>query len=171
VKEGRFRADLYYRIHVIPIHIPPLRGRREDIEAIADHFLARISCETGEIKRSISPELMAILKSYVWPGNIRELQNVLERAVAMTREDVLLPEHVPEHLLPSVSRMHGIVAPGTLAHAKAEAERKTIMAALEMTKGNKSRAATLLGIHRVKLYEKMKRHGITYEPKMVHITN
>jgi PAS domain S-box-containing protein len=171
VKEGRFRADLYYRIHVIPIHIPPLRGRREDIEAIAEHFLARISCETGEIKRLISPELMAILKSYLWPGNIRELQNVLERAVAMTREDVLLPEHLPEHLLPSVSRMHSITAPGTLAHAKAEAERKAIIGALEMAKGNKSRAAVLLGIHRVKLYEKMKRHGIVYVSKQVHITN
>jgi transcriptional regulator with PAS, ATPase and Fis domain len=171
VKEEKFRADLYYRIHVIPIHIPPLRLRREDIGEIADHFLTRISCETGEIKRSISPELLAILKSYDWPGNIRELQNILERIVAMTREQVLQPEHIPGHLLPSVSGVHNISAPGTLAHAKQEAERKAIIAALETTKGNKSRAAALLDIHRVKLYEKMKRHGIAYAPKKIHVSD
>jgi PAS domain S-box-containing protein len=171
VKESKFRADLYYRIHVIPIHIPPLRGRREDIGPIADHFLTRISCETGEIRRSISPELMAILKSYNWPGNVRELQNVLQRAVAMTREEVLRPEHIPEHLLPSESRAQSIMAHGTLAHAKLEAERKAIMAALEMTKGNKSRAAALLDIHRVKLYEKMKRHGIVYASEKAAATH
>ncbi len=170
VKEGRFRPDLFYRIHVIPIHIPPLRSRREDIPQIADHFLARISCETGEPKRTISPELTANLKSYDWPGNIRELQNVLERAAAMTREEMLRPEHVSERLL-HLPGLRGVIAPGTLAHAKSEAERKAIVAALEITKGNKSRAAALLGIHRVKLYEKMKRHGVVYVAESVHITN
>jgi PAS domain S-box-containing protein len=157
---GGFRADLYYRIHVIPIHIPPLRGRREDIGEIADHFLAKISADTGEPRRRLSPDLVRVLQSYAWPGNIRELQNVLERAVAMARGDVLFPEHLPPHLLRAAPSAGKAVTPGSLASAKAEAERAAIVAALKASGGNKSKAADLLRIHRVKLYEKMKRHGI-----------
>ncbi|HZW37050.1 MAG TPA: sigma 54-interacting transcriptional regulator [Candidatus Deferrimicrobiaceae bacterium] len=157
---GAFRADLYYRIHVIPIHIPPLRGRREDIEEIACGFLAKVSADTGEPTRRLSPDLVRVLQSYAWPGNIRELQNVLERAVAMARGDVLLPEHLPPHLLRAAPSAGKAVTPGSLASAKAEAERDAIVAALKASGGNKSKAADLLRIHRVKLYEKMKRHGI-----------
>ena len=171
VNDGSFRADLYYRIHVIPIRIPPLRERREDIVEIADSFLARLSNDTGEIKRTISPELQEVLKSYGWPGNVRELQNVLERAAAMTREEALLPEHVPEYLLRAIPKLRAGVAPSTLAHARVEAERKTIVAALAAAGGNKTRAASILQIHRVKLYEKMKRHGISYVSNKVHIPN
>ncbi len=171
VNEGSFRKDLYYRIHVIPIRIPPLRERREDIEAIADSFLARLSNDTGEFKRTISPQLMEALESYNWPGNVRELQNVLERAAAMTRGDTLLPEHVPERLLRSIPKLRAGLAPCTLAHARAEAERKTIVAALAAAAGNKTKAASILQIHRVKLYEKMKRHGIAYVPNMEHVPN
>ena len=161
VNEGSFRADLYYRINVIPIRVPSLRERREDIIAIADSFLARLSNDTGEMKRTISPELQEVLKSYTWRGNVRELQNVLERAAAMSREESLLPEHVPEYLLNSIPKLSAGTAPATtLAHARAEAERKTIVAALAAAGGNKTRAASILQIHRVKLYEKMKRHGI-----------
>ena len=161
VNEGSFRADLYYRINVIPIRVPSLRERREDIIAIADSFLSRLSNDTGEMKRTISPELQEVLKSYTWRGNVRELQNVLERAAAMSREESLLPEHVPEYLLNSIPKLSAGAAPATtLAHARAEAERKTIVAALAAAGGNKTRAASILQIHRVKLYEKMKRHGI-----------
>ena len=172
VNEGSLRADLYYRINVIPIRIPSLRERREDIVAIADNFLARLANDTGEMKRTISPELQEVLKSYVWRGNVRELQNVLERAAAMTREESLLPEHVPEYLLHSLPKLRaGAAPPSTLAHARAEAERKTIVAALAAAGGNKTRAASILQIHRVKLYEKMKRHGIQYVSNKVHIPN
>jgi len=160
VGEGAFRADLYYRVHVIPIHIPPLRGRREDIEEIARHFLSKISADTGEPALGLSPDLVRILQSHAWPGNIRELQNVLERAVAMARGDVLLPEHLPPHLHRAAPDAGKAVTPGSLASAKAEAERDAIVAALKASGGNKSKAADLLRIHRVKLYEKMKRHGI-----------
>ncbi|MBI5419524.1 MAG: sigma 54-interacting transcriptional regulator [Deltaproteobacteria bacterium] len=160
VGAGKFRADLYYRIHVIPIHIPPLRERREDVEEIASHILSKISLDSGEPKRRISPDLLDILRSYAWPGNIRELQNVLERAAAMARGDVLLPEHIPPHLLLAVANAGKEVTPGSLASAKAEAERSAILAALKASRGNKSRAAEILRIHRVKLYEKMKRYGI-----------
>jgi len=161
VGEGTFRADLYYRIHVIPIHIPPLLERREDIGEIAEHFLLKISTDTGEPRRRLSPDLVGILCSHAWPGNIRELQNVLERAVAMARGDLLLPEHLPPHLLRAVPDAGKEVTPGSLASAKAEAERAAILAALKASGGNKSKAADLLRIHRVKLYEKMKRHGIS----------
>jgi transcriptional regulator with PAS, ATPase and Fis domain len=164
VRQGNFRADLYYRIHVIPITIPALRERREDIREIADQFLTRLASETGELKRSISPELMEILNSYDWPGNVRELQNVLERAMAMSRSELLLPEHMPKHLLRTTPNIRKDVSPGSLAQAKAEAERNAILAALHTSKGNKSRAAALLRIHRVKLYEKMKRYRISYVP-------
>jgi DNA-binding NtrC family response regulator len=112
-----------------------------------------------------------VLKSYGWPGNVRELQNVLERATAMTRGEALLPEHVPEYLLRSVPKLRAGLAPSTLAHARAEAERKTIVAALAAAGGNKTRAASILQIHRVKLYEKMKRHGIHRVSNKVHVPN
>jgi transcriptional regulator with PAS, ATPase and Fis domain len=161
VRQGDFRADLYYRIHVIPITIPPLRERREDIPAIAEHFLTRLASDTGEPKRSISPELMEILNTYDWPGNVRELQNVLERGVAMTRSKLLSPEHMPDHLLRTTPNVRKDVAPGSLANVKAEAERTAIIAALQAAGGNKTRAAAMLRIHRVKLHEKMKRYRIS----------
>ena len=161
VRDGGFRADLYYRIHVIPLLIPPLRERPEDLGAVADHFLARLASDMGEPKRSLSAELLEILKSYDWPGNVRELHNILERAVTMSRGTLLLPEHIPDYLLRAAPKARKDVTPGSLAHAKAEAERAAIIAALQATQGNKSRAAALLRIHRVKLHEKLKRHRIS----------
>lgn len=161
VEQGKFQRDLYYRIHVIPIRIPPLRDCREDLGAIGEHFLSRLSAESGEPKKSISSDLMEILTAYAWPGNVRELQSVLERAATVCREDLLLPQHIPTHLLRRAPELRKEVTPGSLAHAKKEAERSAIVAALQATKGNKSRAAALLRIHRVKLHEKMKRYGIT----------
>ncbi len=161
VGEGKFRADLYYRINVIPIHIPPLRERPEDIGEIAEHLLSKISAESGgEPKRRLSTEAEDLLRSHAWPGNIRELQNVLERAVAMSKGEVLLPEHFPPQFQRGVPGSARGSIPGTLASAKADAERTAILAALKASGGNKAKAAALLGIHRVKLYEKMKRHGI-----------
>jgi PAS domain S-box-containing protein len=160
VGEGMFRADLYYRVNVIPIRIPPLRDRREDIEEIADRILSKLSLEGGEPKRSLSAELKEILLAYAWPGNVRELHNVLEQAVAMSRDPTLLPEHLSASLLRAVASGGKEGIPGSLAKVKAEAEREAILAALKAANGNKSRAASLLCIHRVKLYEKMKRYGI-----------
>jgi PAS domain S-box-containing protein len=171
VNEGSFRADLYYRIHVIPIRTPPLRERREDIGAVADSFLVRLSHDTGEPKRTISTGLLEVLRSYSWPGNVRELQNVLERAAAMTKGETLLPEYVPEYLLRSVSKLRAGPAPSTLAQARADAERKTIIAALAAAGGNKTKAASILQIHRVKLYDKIKRYGISCITNKVHVPN
>jgi PAS domain S-box-containing protein len=175
VGQGTFRADLYYRVNVIPIRIPPLREHPEDLGAIAEAFLARLSADTGEPKRRLSAELLDILRVYPWPGNVRELQNGLERAVAMSPREVLRPEHFPAHLLrfvhgarkeaiPGAAETDGEVtsskAPGSLASVKAEAERSAILSALAAVGGNRTRAAELLRIHRVKLHEKIKRYGI-----------
>jgi DNA-binding NtrC family response regulator len=175
VGQGTFRADLYYRVNVIPIRIPPLREHPEDLGAIAEAFLARLSADTGEPKRRLSDELLELLRAYPWPGNVRELQNGLERAVAMSPREVLRPEHFPAHLLrfahgarkeatPGVAQADGeetsAKAPGSLASVKAEAERSAILSALAAVGGNRTRAAELLRIHRVKLHEKLKRYGI-----------
>jgi DNA-binding NtrC family response regulator len=175
VGQGTFRADLYYRVNVIPIRIPPLREHSEDLGAIAEAFLARLSSDTGEPKRRLSAELLEILRAYPWPGNVRELQNGLERAVAMSPREVLRPEHFPAHLLrfghgvrkeaiPVAAGADGEEAsttvPGSLASVKAEAERSAILSALAAAGGNKTKAAELLRIHRVKLHEKIKRYGI-----------
>ncbi len=160
VGEGKFRSDLYYRVNVIPIRIPPLRERREDVGEIADRFLSNIAADAGEPARRVSAGALEILRSWEWPGNVRELQNVLERAVAMTRSELLLPEHLPPQLLRASSAPAKAVVPGSLASAKADAERVAIETALKAAHGNKSRAADLLRIHRVKLYEKMKRYGL-----------
>ena len=174
VGQGTFRADLYYRVNVIPVRIPPLREHPEDLGAIAEAFLARLSADTGEPKRRLSAGLLGILRAYPWPGNVRELQNGLERAVAMSPREVLEPEHFPAHLLRFA---HGVwkestalaeaggeeksaKGPGSLAAVKADAERSAILSALAAVGGNRTRAAELLGIHRVKLHEKIKRHGI-----------
>ncbi len=176
VGQGTFRADLYYRVNVIPIRIPPLREHPEDLGAIAEAFLARLSAETGEPKRRLSAELLDILRAYPWPGNVRELQNGLERAVAMSPREVLRPEHFLGHLRrlshgvqreASPGAAEGDVeetrakVPGSLASVKAEAERSAILSALAAVGGNRTKAAELLRIHRVKLHEKIKRYGIT----------
>ena len=112
VGQGTFRADLYYRVNVIPIRIPPLREHPEDLGAIAEAFLARLSADTGEPKRRLSAGLLGILRAYPWPGNVRELQNGLERAVAMSPREVLEPEHFPAHLLRFARGMEKGVDPG-----------------------------------------------------------
>jgi len=160
VGEGKFRADLYYRVNVIPIRIPPLRERREDVGEIAGRILAHLAADAGEPARRVSEGALEILRSWEWPGNVRELHNVLERAVAMTRSELLLPEHLPPQLLRASSAPAKAVVPGSLASAKADAEKVAIETALKAAHGNKSRAADLLRIHRVKLYEKMKRYGL-----------
>ena len=175
VGQGTFRADLYYRVNVIPIRIPPLREHPEDLGAIAEAFLARLSADTGEPKRRLSAELLEILRAHPWPGNVRELQNGLERAVAMSPREVLRPEHFPAHLLrfahgarkeatPGTAVAEGEETwarpPGSLASVKAEAERSAILSALAAVGGNRTKAAELLRIHRVKLHEKIRRYGI-----------
>ncbi len=164
VAEGRFRQDLYYRINVINIELPPLRERTSDIPLLANHFLQKIVAETGKPVESIGPEAMTLLQRYSWPGNVRELQNAIERAVLLGRGPVLLPEDLPPavregYIPPAVS-----TGKRTLKEALAGPERQIILDVLEACNWNRNLTAETLGINRTTLYKKMKRLGIEERP-------
>jgi DNA-binding NtrC family response regulator len=150
VKEGRFRDDLFYRLAVVTIRIPPLRERREDIPLLAEHFAAKHGRAEGA---AISPAARELLVAYGWPGNVRELENVVARALALNPSGVILPADLPEHLLRGVSPGSG--SEGVVLHDRptlAELERRYAAQVLQETGGNKTRAAEILGIDRKTLY-------------------
>jgi two-component system response regulator PilR (NtrC family) len=153
VAEGRFREDLYYRINVIPISLPALRERREDIPLLAEHFLAKYSDQMGKPLTGISRDAMDLLTTHDWPGNIRELENVLERAVALEATPSILPDSLPENIRGEVARVPGVPTSELLpasgfdleAHVK-EIERGYIAEALKRAGGVQVKAAELLGM-------------------------
>jgi DNA-binding NtrC family response regulator len=154
VRAGRFREDLFYRLSVIPVKVPPLRERRGDIPLLARHFSARFSAEMGVEPRDFEPAALAALASYDWPGNIRELMNAVEHAVALST-DRIGQEHLPPRLRavrPATNDPDGLVP--TLD----EVERGHILWVLGRAAGNKTRAAELLGIDLSTLYRKLKRY-------------
>jgi two-component system response regulator PilR (NtrC family) len=155
VREGSFREDLYYRVNVIPIHVPALRERREDIQAMVRHFVAVLSAEMGKDVRQVTPQAMEVLERYAWPGNVRELKNVIERAMALATSDVLdettLPERVREgRPLPraaeSSSRQSALPEGMRLDDWLDEIRKACIEEALAATGGNQTRAAERLRI-------------------------
>jgi two-component system, NtrC family, response regulator AtoC len=161
VRAGLFREDLYYRLHVVPIHIPPLRERREDIPPLAEELLARISLRLGGGKRGLAPEALRLLVRYPWPGNVRELENILERAAILAASRTLGEEDV-RPLLGGGGPAGGAEGEGDLSikKATAELERRLILLALARTGYNRTHAAQLLEIsHRALLY-KIKGFGI-----------
>jgi DNA-binding NtrC family response regulator len=156
VSEGQFREDLFYRLNLITIFIPPLRDRKEDIPLLVDHFLKQAS-KRGQEKR-ITGEAMEILLSYSWPGNVRELSNVIERAVILTEEQEIRPEDLPSNLRPSdpfIPR-YDSSSPMTIR----EVEKKYIEMVLEATGGHRSRAAKILDISERSLYRKIRDLGL-----------
>ena len=159
VREGRFRADLFYRLNVVHIELPPLRARREDIPGLVEHFLARYSEQYQVAPKRIAPDAQEALVAFDWPGNIRQLQNTIERAFALSVADVVsladLPPAVRGGPTPEVAR--GATGPlPTLA----DSERQLIAAALEKSSGNKNEAARLLGIDRQRLYRKIEKYHL-----------
>ncbi len=168
VREGKFREDLYYRLNVIPVHIPPLRERPEDILPLVNTFLRKYNDIFGMQVNDISPEALAVLRFYNWPGNIRELENVVERAMNFTDENVIRIDHLPPHLRKAASgfwqdentRPSGEQAVPVYRWKREESERDAIIGALRDAGGNKSRAARSLGISRSWLYEKINRYNI-----------
>ncbi|MDY0744864.1 sigma 54-interacting transcriptional regulator [Paucibacter sp. R3-3] len=155
VRQGRFRADLYYRLNVLSIALPPLRDRLQDLAALVELFLAQISERSGLPQREITEQGLAALAGHGWPGNIRELRNVLEKAVMLSEERRLdAADFRP--LLPTAATA-APAAGHLLADAVVEAERDAIQAALAAAGGNRSKAAQLLGISRATLYEKLAR--------------
>ena len=160
VEEGRFRQDLYYRINVINIELPPLRERIADIPNLAEHFLKTTVEETGKAVHDFTPETLALLQQYRWPGNVRELQNVIERAVLLGKTDRVRPEDLPSDLLSGGPVTSTVVRDGTLKDALEGPERQIIFEVLESNSWNRNQTAEQLGINRTTLYKKMKRLGL-----------
>jgi two-component system response regulator PilR (NtrC family) len=157
VDEGRFRQDLYYRINVINVHLPPLRDRREDIPLLAEHFAQKYGRQMGKQISGISGEAMGLLRRYRWPGNIRELENAIERAVALERTSVIMPEslslahgRLPDRPVPPSEPAEGrgdrLPSGFDLEQHVQEIEREYIAEALRRAGGVKVRAAELLGM-------------------------
>ncbi len=154
IKKGLFREDLYYRLNVIPIHITPLRERREDIPVLVHYFIKSISKRLGIKEKKMSPEAMEILKKYRWPGNVREVENVIERLIVLNESDTILPASFPDYIK-TENRNVLKVSDVNLT----EIEKKAILNALKNTGGDKKEAAKLLGIHLSTLYRKLKKMG------------
>ena len=155
VKQGTFRDDLYYRIHVIPLLLPPLRERKDDIPILVSHFLKKYGAQMGRKVKGLTPAAMQRLMVHDWPGNVRELENTVEYAVAMTREDVIAEDLI----LPSKSvSAEQTIKP--LKEAKDAFEKTYLSRLLEIARGNVSSAANLAGKYRADFYVLLKKHGI-----------
>jgi two-component system response regulator AtoC len=155
VRSGRFRSDLYFRLKVVSIHLPPLRERQEDVILLARHFIFEFSRKFQKAFADLSAEVQDCLRSYAWPGNVRELRNLIERVVLLEEGSMLDTSHLPNELLGrgGVPRIPGAPAAMTLAQMEAE----HIGEVLRLTAGNKSQAARILGISRQGLIEKLRR--------------
>ena len=164
VREGRFREDLYYRINVVSIHLPPLRDRIGDIPVLAEHFLRKYTLENGKTIDGIADETVELLSRYGWPGNVRELENVLERAVVLTRNPRIMPQDLPpalvgqsDDLLPPANASDELVP---LKRALEAPERRIIERALRKMGGSRQRTAEVLDINRTTLFNKMKKYEL-----------
>ena len=157
VKEGKFREDLFYRLNVVRIVVPPLRERREDIPMLAHHFLQKASSANSQPVRGFVPETMALLERYAWPGNVRELENVVERTVSLAPGPLIMPDDLPE----TVRKAEAAPTGGAEALLSLdEVEKRHLNRVLRETDGNKVRAAKILGIDRRTLYRMAERFGI-----------
>jgi DNA-binding NtrC family response regulator len=164
VDEGRFREDLYYRLNVIAIPLPPLRQRKEDIPALVQHFVDEYAAENSKEVEGVTPEVMQTLMDYDWPGNVRELENVIERGVVLTTGPLIGKDLVPEHVRSSPSfHIPQVAVPPegiNLREVIAHFERRLIESTLESTGGVQKDAARLLGLKPTTLNEMIKRHSI-----------
>ena len=160
VAEGGFRDDLYYRLNVVTITVPPLRERFQDIPLLAQHFLEKFGQATGRAVKGLAPEALALLTDYHWPGNVRELEHMIERAVALSSSEMLLPDDFPPHLRGEADCVPRLPAARMTLE---EVKRWYVSKALEEAGGNKLRAAELLGIDRRTLYRILERQATDEE--------
>ncbi len=163
-EEGKFRSDLYYRLKVVDLYIPPLRERREDCAPLALYFIEQLARDLKREPPTITPEAISVLEAYSWPGNIRELRNVLERALILEDTQEIRPEHLPAEIrsaAPSSDRRDGIVQIPAQGLRMEDLERSVIEQALTRTGGNVARAARLLGLSRDTLRYRMKKYHFT----------
>jgi two-component system nitrogen regulation response regulator NtrX len=162
IAAARFREDLYYRLNVIPIEVPPLRSRQEDIPLLVDHFIRVFCAENGKRSKALSGEALAYFLAYEWPGNVRELRNMVERLVIMAPRDVIEAEDLPAPLRPKDAGAPAVESrERSLREARDNFERAYILAELRANDWNMTRSAERLGIERSHLYRKIKAYGIT----------
>lgn len=161
LKEKKFREDLYYRLKVMVINVPSLRERKEDILFLAEHFIEINNRNFGKVIEGLSPECHELLLQYPWPGNIRELKNIIERSMILAHSGEILPEHLPCELAKGILNPVTAETSTHLSHISLEdVEREHILHVIDMVKGNKTHASNLLGISRLTLREKLKKYSI-----------
>ncbi len=162
IRTGGFRLDLYYRINVINIKLPALRELKEDVPLMFDHFLEKLSRDNSRSVLTVAPEAAELLKNYAWPGNIRELSNIAERAMILSGGDVIQPEDLPMAVrFPASCPPRQMEEPiSSLKGLLEETERRAIVETLQKTGNNRAKTAQILGIHRTGLYQKMKKYNI-----------
>jgi transcriptional regulator with PAS, ATPase and Fis domain len=153
VAKGRFREDLYYRVNVVNITIPPLRERPDDIPLLVNHFMRAYSSKRRKPITRISPAALSALRKYDFPGNVRELENAIEHAFVMCHGEEIEPAHLPSHIVNETAAVNGIVV-------GAQNEKQVILEALQRNHGNRTRAAEELGVHRSTLWRKLRTYGI-----------
>jgi DNA-binding NtrC family response regulator len=166
VRDGKFRADLYYRLNVVPLSLPPLRDRREDIRELAEHFL-RLYARSGTSVR-LTPEFLAALELHSWPGNVRELANCIRRAAALATGPEIGPAALqgsPSSELPLAESAPSLLRPGL---SLGDMERKLVEITLEATGGNRSRAAELLGVSLRTVRNKVRSYGLPSSTSYAH---
>src|SRR6185436_3284509 len=169
IKTGQFREDLYFRLNVIPIFVPPLRERQEDIPMLADHFMAEFAREYGRRFKRFDSAAVLRIQRYPWPGNVRELRNVIERLMIMVPGDEITSDDLVFMEQNSAERPVAESAPVermTLHEARERFERELILRTLAEQQGNMSRTAEVLGVERSNLYRKMKAFGIAPSRKV-----
>jgi two-component system response regulator HydG len=163
VADGKFREDLYYRLNVVTVDVPPLRDRQDDIPLLAQHFLEKYSKKNRKQVKGFSPTAMDILLKYDWPGNVRELENAVERSVILLNGDYISEKELPLNITQTYSEESNWVATqpsNTEPRPLEEVEKEAILAALEASGGNKSETARTLGINRKTLHKKLKNYGV-----------
>lgn len=160
VEDGRFRKDLFYRLNVVPVVLPPLRKRKEDIPTLLDFFVEEYNRSFSKHVKGFSQESIECLKQYRWPGNVRELRNVVERLVALADEDIIQSDHLPLDLFVDGSVNFELSSERPLKDAVADFERRYIQSVLHFTNGNQSKASKIIGLHRNALFNKMKSLGM-----------
>ena len=166
IRRGAFREDLFFRLNVIPFHVPPLRERTEDVPRLARHFMAEISAEYGRRPKEFSPDAMELLRAHKWPGNVRELRNIVERLLIMTPGEQVEAHHLPASLLGGAGAPAAAQAPlaerdfPSLAEAREDFEKRYITRKYRECGGNMSRLAETLQVERSNLYRKMKGYGL-----------
>ena len=168
IQKGKFREDLYYRLNVIPIGVPPLRDRETDIPLLVDHFIAEFCVENNKELKKISQEAMNLLVTYSWPGNVRELKNIVERMVIMTRGGVIEAKDVPDPIQqqPKAPMEFSFLEFSLLRDARREFEKRFIMKKLVENDENISKTAEVIGIERSNLHRKIKSYGIEMKKEL-----